>query len=154
MNNEVVTPQQVAELIRLGELHATNKAQVMWARFAFTCLGLVVLLGAVFFVWWNYGVHNATWIIALIVLMGGGVGWAAMVSEWNDRTQERALRMVQTQMQTTTPMWHIDPKEMRRQNALTLGTQDRQLLAQQAAAPQASFIFDDDDADIIEVKQL
>jgi hypothetical protein len=90
-------------------------------------------------------------VIVLLAAMGSFIGWGAMVSEWNDRTQERALRMVQTQMQTTAPTWNIDPREMRRQNALTLGTQDRQLIAAQNAPP-TGFIFDDDDADIIEVK--
>ena len=150
MNNDSVTPQQVAELIRLGEMHANNQAQILWARFAFTCLGLFLILATVFFVWWNYGLHNATWIIVLIVLLLGLGGWAALVSEWNDRTQERALRMMQTQMSTTAQLgqgaWTIDPKEMRRQNALTIGTQDRALLTQ---AP-TGFVFDDDD--IIEVK--
>jgi hypothetical protein len=151
MTQDPLTTQQVAELIRLGEMHATNKAQVLWARLAFAVLGLVVLLAVFTFVWWNYGVHNATWVIVLLAAMGSFIGWGAMVSEWNDRTQERALRMVQTQMQTTAPTWNIDPREMRRQNALTLGTQDRQLIAAQNAPP-TGFIFDDDDADIIEVK--
>jgi hypothetical protein len=103
------------------------------------------------FVWWNYGVHNATWVIVLLAAIGAFIGWGALVSEWNDRTQERALRMMQTHMQTTSPTWNIDPREMRKQNALTLGTQDRHLIAAQNAPP-TGFIFDDDDVDIIEVK--
>ena len=44
----------------------------------------------------------------------------------------------------------IDPNELRRQNAITQGVQHRLELKQ--TVPATGFIFDDDDAEIIEVK--
>lgn len=155
MNNEVVTSGEVDKILRIGETYANNRASALWAILAFVGLGVFLFLLLVGFVWYNFGLIHATWAIGVLLLIGSMVGLAAMVSAWNDRVQERALRMVQTQMNTNAQlgqaMWSVDPAAMRRQNAQTLGMIERKQIAQQIAPPDG-YIFNDDDADIIEVK--
>lgn len=154
MNNELVTAQQVSEMLRIGENQSNNRASTLWAIFAFACMGIFIVFLVFMFVWWNYGLHNATWLLALMALVFVGVGGAAMVSAWNDRVQARALDMMKTflvtQAQYGQSMLGIDNNELRRQNAITQGVQQRLELKQSGAA--SGFVFDDDDAEIIEVK--
>lgn len=154
MSNELVTAQQVAEMLRIGEHQSNNRASTLWAFFAFTCMGIFMAFLVFMFVWWNYGLHNATWLLALMALLLVGIGGAAMVSAWNDRVQARALDMMKTflvtQAQYGQSMLGIDDNELRRQNAITQGVQQRLELKQSGAA--SGFVFDDDDAEIIEVK--
>ncbi len=154
MQNELVTAQQVAEMLRIGENQSNNRASTLWAIFAFACMGVFIVSLVFLFVWWNYGLHNATWLLALLALLLVGIGGAAMVSAWNDRVQARALDMMKTflvtQAQYGQSMLGIDNSELRRQNAITQGVQQRLELKQSGAA--SGFVFDDDDAEIIEVK--
>lgn len=154
MSNELVTAQQVAEMLRIGEHQSNNRASTLWAIFAFACMGIFIASLIFAFVWWNYGLHNATWLLAVMALVLIGVGGAAMVSAWNDRVQARALDMMKTflvtQAQYGQSMPGIDNNELRRQNAITQGVQQRLELKQSGAA--SGFVFDDDDAEIIEVK--
>jgi len=154
MSNESVTSGEVERILRIGEQSANNRASTLWAILAFAGLGVLLFLLLVWFVWYNFGLVHATWAIGVLLLIGSMVGLASMVSAWNDRVQERALRMVQTQMHTNAQlgqaMWSVDPQAMRRQNAQTLGMMERKQLTQQMQ-PAAGYIFEDDDDVIIEV---
>ncbi len=145
-----LTPHQHEVMQRMADSMDRQRAQTLWAMLAFAGL-IIVVVGAVLgFVFYFYGLTNATWFLVLV----GMVGFAALVSSWNDRVQERALRMMTTYMHTAaqqgTLQMGIDPSELRRQNAITQGVQHRLELKQ--TTPATGFIFDDDDAEIIEVK--
>ena len=145
-----LTPHQHEVMQRMADSMDRQRAQTLWAMLAFAGL-IIVVVGAVLgFVFYFYGLTNATWFLVLV----GMIGFAALVSSWNDRVQERALRMVQTQMHTNAQlgqaMWSVDPQAMRRQNAQTLGMMERKQLTQQMQ-PAAGYIFEDDDDVIIEV---
>lgn len=145
-----MTPQQQETMRRMAEQMDRQQAQKLWAMFAFVALLTVILLLVFGFVYYAYGLTNATWLLVLL----GIIGFAALVSAWNDRTQERGLRMMTTYMHTAaqqgTLQLGIDASELRRQNAITQGVQQRLEIKQ--SAPATGFIFDDDDAEIIEVK--
>lgn len=145
-----LTPHQHEIMLRMAETMDRQRAQTLWALLAFVGVLVLLVLGAFWFVFHFYGLTNATWLMVIF----GMVGFAALVSSWNDRVQERALRMMTTYMHTAaqqgTLQMGIDPNELRRQNAITQGVQQRLEIKQNA--PANGFIFDDDDAEIIEVQ--